>query len=133
MDRRVMRRIGPPHIHRSNGLTLIEVSITLVVLTLILTGLMASLSTGFLAQRQNTDLLECQLLTQQVIEEVQTAPYATLLSFNGTHVDDTAKTHRAQILARLADTGLVQIEVTTASLSQPLNTLRAVTLISSLN
>ncbi len=115
---------------RDRGLSMIEVAISLSLLGLILVGVLGSLSTGFMAQRNNSDILECQLLTQRVIEEVQGSEFDSLPSFNGKYVEDTAHKHRARIYASMIGMNLVQLEVETASLVIPQNSARAVTLVS---
>ena len=112
------------------GLTMIEIMVTIALLALIMIGILASLSTSFLAQRNNTDLLECQFLSQRVLEEVKSTSYDGLLSFNGTHVDDTSGKYRASISASNAAANLVQVEVVTAAREKPQNSTRMVTLIS---
>ncbi len=118
---------------RTEGLSMVEIAITISLLGLILVGILGSLSTGFLAQRSNGDLTECQMFTQQVIEEIRSTPFADLLSFNGTYVDDAAGTHRARIAASVYGMNLVKIEVVTSSLSQPQNSCGAVTLMANMN
>jgi len=115
---------------RLRGLTLLEIMVTIALLALIMIGILASLSTSFLAQRNNTDLLECQFLSQRVLEEVKSTSYDGLLSFNGTHVDDTSGKYRASISASNAAANLVQVEVVTAAREKPINSTRVVTLIS---
>lgn len=129
---------GNGAVGRLCGMTLVEIAISLALLGLILVGVMGSLSTSFLTQRHNSDLMECQLLTQRVLEEIQSTPYNSLLSFNGTYVDDPGGKHRARIFASTAALNLVQLEVETSTVSvgptpnpaQPRNTVRAVTLFS---
>ena len=121
------RRTGLPV--RSRGLTLVEVAISISLLGLILVGVMGSLSTSFLTQRSNSDVLECQLMTQRVLEELQSTPFKSLPSFNGTYVDDGASKHRARIHVKVAGMNLVQVEVSTVSLVGPNNGVRAVTMI----
>jgi Tfp pilus assembly protein PilV len=118
---------------RTRGLSMVEVAISVSLLGLILVGVMGSLSTSFIAQRTNSDVMQCQLLTQQVMEEVQSTPYTDLLSFNGTFLDDTSGKHRARITASLQGANLVRIEVNTTSLDHPQNTARAVTMIANMN
>jgi len=112
------------------GLTLIEITITIAILALIMIGVLTSLSTSFMAQRNNTDLLECQFLTQRVLEEIKSTSYDGLLSFNGTRVDDASGKYRASISASSVAANLVQVEVVTAAREKPQNSTRMVTLIS---
>ncbi len=109
---------------------MLEIMVAMTILAFILVGVLASLSTSFLAQRNNTDALECQLLTQRVIEEVKSRPYDTLLSFNGTRVDDASGRYRASISAANVGANLVQVEVVTVARDKPDNSARVVSLIS---
>ncbi len=112
------------------GLTMVEITITIAILALIMIGVLTSLSTSFMAQRNNTDLLECQFLTQRVLEEVKSTSYDGLLSFNGTRVDDPSGKYRASISASSAATNLVRVEVVTTARDNPESSARMVTLIS---
>ncbi len=104
---------------RSDGLTLVEIALTIALLGMIMIGVMASLSTGFLAQRSNSDLLETQLLAREVLEEVQSTPYDSLLSFNGTSVTSGNGKCQASISAATAGTGLVRIAVASTCVANP--------------
>jgi len=107
--------------------------VALGILSVILLSLLGSLSAGFQGERNNTDRLECRLLTEQVLEEIQSTPFDGLLSFNGTFLDDPSGKHRARISAAPDELNLVRIEVTTSSLENPQISLRAVILISNPN
>ena len=115
---------------RREGFTLIEVSLALSLIAMILVGVMAALSSAFLAQRNNSEIVETQFLTQQVIEEAQDSAFDDLLSFNGTSVTSTDGLYRAQITASSAGLHLVRIEVVSSSIARPTIWSRAVTLIS---
>lgn len=96
-------------------------------------GVMASLSTGFMAQRSNSEILESQLLAREVLEEVQSTAYDSLLSFNGTSVTSGNGRFRADITAAAAGTGLVRISVSSSCLANPTITSQLVTQIADLD
>ena len=96
-----------------DGFSLIEVTLALTILLIMLLGILASLSNASIAERETAEVLESQLLVTQVLEEIQSARYETLLSFNGTFVVNG--NHRADITAGLAGPDLTRIEVDVSS------------------
>ncbi len=112
---------------REGGMTLLEIMISLTILSMILLGVMASISTGFQAQHLNTEQLNSQLLVQQVIEELQDNNFETLVTFNGQTV--TSGAHIATMQVSYVNVNLVRVTVTTSSTQFPTVSSRAVTYI----
>src|SRR5262245_30017383 len=83
--RRGARLTGQP-LRGSEGFTLLEMALGFTVIGMILMGIMATFSTGFIAQRDNSEIAENQFLTRQVFEELQDIQFPDLLSFNDTSV-----------------------------------------------
>lgn len=130
MTRTNDRRRGGTGSSPAAGLTLLEVTITVALLALILVGVLGALSTGALAQRSNTGMLGCQLLSRQVLEELKSVPYDGLAAFDGKSVDDVSGKYRATISVFPAATNLMELEVVAASREDPGTAFRLVTLIS---
>ncbi|MBI4584911.1 MAG: type II secretion system protein [Planctomycetes bacterium] len=110
---------------REGGMTLLEIMISLTILSMILLGVMASISTGFQAQHLNTEQLNSQLLVQQVIEELQDNSFDNLVTFNGQTV--TSGAHTAAMEVGYVNANLVRVTVTTSSTQFPTVSSRAVT------
>lgn len=83
----------------------------------ILLGVMASISTAFMGQRDSTARTESHFLLGRVLEEIQASPYDTLLSFNGTSV--TEGDHRAAIRVAPVGPDLLEVQVDVVSTSSP--------------
>ena len=118
---------------RTEGMSLIEVAVATSLLALILLGVMFSLSTGFMARRNNTDNMENQFFTRGVMEELQSTAYASLLSFNGTAVASANGKYRASITVNSAGVNLLRIVVTSADVTRPETSFRLVTQVAKLD
>lgn len=93
------------------GLSLIEVSVSISVLTIVCLGVLASISTSARAFRESDEFHESQLLVQEVLEEIQTAPFDTLLSFDGQFVNSDDGEYRADISVDYVTLNLVRVHV----------------------
>ena len=118
---------------RTEGMSLIEVAVATSLLALILLGVMFSLSTGFMARRNNTDNMENQFFARGVMEELQSTVYAGLLSFNGTAVASANGKYRASITVNSAGVNLLRIVVTSADVTRPETSFRLVTQVAKLD
>jgi Tfp pilus assembly protein PilV len=127
---RFVERSGGKHAEPSSGFTMLEMVLGFTILSMILMGIMATFSTGFIAQRDNSELSENQLLTRQVCEELQDIQFADLLGFNGTAVTSPNGKNRAAISVTGMGVDLVRIQVVSSSVTRPEITSRAVTLVS---
>ncbi len=96
---------------RNTGLNLLEVSVSLSVITLACLGVMASLSTGAFAFRESNEFHESQLLVQEVIEELNTVSFDTLLSFDGQYVNSEDGEYRADIGVDYVSQDLIRVHV----------------------
>lgn len=126
----LLKRSSPD---RTEGMSLIEVAVATSLLALILLGVMFSLSTGFMARRNNTDNMENQFFTRGVMEELQSTTYASLLSFNGTAVASANGKYRASITVNSAGVNLLRIVVTSADVTRPETSFRLVTQVAKLD
>jgi prepilin-type N-terminal cleavage/methylation domain-containing protein len=115
---------------RSQGLTLIEIAISLSIIGVLLLGVMASLTTGLSAQAENRERLTAQYLVRDVLEEIQDNDFANLLSFDGLFVTEGA--HQADISVSLVNTNLMRVQVSTTSTQHVEVSATAVTMISNL-
>jgi type II secretory pathway pseudopilin PulG len=114
-------------------MTLLEITVTVAILSAILLGVMGSLSTGFLAKRANAETMENQFYARKVLEEVQNSSYDTLLSFNGTYVNSTDGKYRANITAGSGGANLTRIEVSCQSIANSKVNCRLVTMVAKLD
>lgn len=117
-----MRRVSGSVRARSRGegeagFNLLEATVALAILAIAILGVLASISTASIAERETAERLENQAVLGQVLEEIQSAPFDTLLSLNGTFV--VKGNHRADIRAALDRVGLVRIQVDARSLANP--------------
>lgn len=100
-----------------SGFNLLEATVALAILAIAVLGVLASISSASIAERETAERLENQAALGQVLEEIQSAPFETLLSLNGTFV--VKGNHRADIRAALDRVGLVRIQVDARSLVNP--------------
>ena len=114
----------------SQGMTLIEIAISLSIIGVLLLGVMASLSTGLSAQSINGERLTAHYLARDVLEEIQDNDFTNLLSFDGQFVTEGA--HQADISVSLVNVHLMRVQVTTTSTQYPEVSASAVTMISNL-
>ena len=117
----------PSTFSRVRGVSLLEIMVAIALTSMILVGIMASLSTGFIAQNQNSEIQESQLLVHQVLEEIQDIEFENLLSFNGQFV--TSGEHQANITVDYINSNLIRVEVVTTSTEYPNVSTSSVTLI----
>ena len=118
---------------RRAGMSLVEIALAISILGLILIGVMGSLSMGFMAKKNNSDQLANQFFARRIIEQMQSTPYSTLLSFNGTSVTSTDGKYRSSIAVRDAGLNLLRIVVTSNALTNPEINYRLVTMVAKLD
>jgi Tfp pilus assembly protein PilV len=118
---------------RSRGMTMIEIAITISLLALIILGVMGALSTGFMAQRNGSEILANQYHARRVVEEIQSSPFSSLLSFNGTSVTSADGKCQATIAATSVGTNLVRVVVTSSPVASPTVRIQLVTQLVNLN
>jgi type II secretory pathway pseudopilin PulG len=118
---------------RRGGMSLVEIALAISILGLILIGVLGSLSMGFMAKKNNSDQLANQFFARRIIEQMQSTPYVTLLSFNGTSVTSTDGKYRSSIAVRDAGLNLLRIVVISNALTNPEISYRLVTMVAKLD
>ncbi len=123
-----MKNSAPRIARRADsGWSLVEVTVGLTLISIIVLGVTASLSTAAVGAETTNDELESALLLDRVLQEVQASPYDTLLTFNGTFLVEGD--HRADIRVALVATNLIQIQVDVVSQVDPNVATRGVLLV----
>lgn len=97
-------RTQPEH-----GMTLIEITITVVIVAIIAAGVLSSITMAHMSDRNAKDVITAQHLAQQVMESVEVTPYNALLALSGATVTDGR--FQAVTTATLVAVGLIRIEV----------------------
>ncbi len=111
------RREQPLSFFSEGAFNLLEATVALAILTLALLGVLAAISNASVAERETAQMLESQAALAQVLEEIQSLPYDTVLSLNGTFV--TKGNQRADIRAALDRVGLIRVQVDVTSAANP--------------
>ena len=115
-----------PFARRQRGMTLLEITITVVLVAIIAAGVLSSITMAHMTDRNATDLITAQHLAQQVIESVEVTPYEGLLALNGAALVDGR--FQSATSATLVAVGLIRIQVTVTCPSNPNINVRVVTL-----
>jgi len=100
----------------SIGLTLLELAVTVAVIAIAALGIVSYISTGYAVDREATETLAAQNLARRVMEELQEAPFTTLIeNFDRTQIvegDLRAVIRIDQIEPQVGAPSLVRLQVT---------------------
>jgi Tfp pilus assembly protein PilV len=102
---------------RCAGFSMLDVAVSLILVSALVLGAVATLSGAFMSERLANGRLASQLLLNRVMEESRSVPYSTLLSLNGQFVLEGE--HRADISVDLVDLNLTRVQVDVTSSSYP--------------
>ena len=114
------------------GLTLLEVSLSLVVVALLLLAALASFSTNLRAVQQAKTTTSGGLFLEAVLESLAAQSYDGVLAMNGNRFYDDADLDRARFATDLTaftfSLGILQVELTLVELNSGRTLGRATTL-----
>lgn len=94
---------------RQHGFSLLETTLSTVILGTVLIGTLASLSSAAVGQRNDSTRVESQLLLSRVMEELRSTSPDSLPGFDGTWLDEGG--HRAEINVVPHGAGLLKLSV----------------------
>jgi len=94
---------------RERGFSLLEVALSTVILGAVLIGTLGSLSTAAIGQRHDGARVESQLLLSRVMEELRATAFNSLVSYDGTWIEEGR--HRADINISPRGPGLLKLSV----------------------
>ena len=94
---------------RERGFSLLEVALSTVSLGAVLIGTLGSLSPAAIGQRHDGARVESQLLLSRVMEELRATAFNSLVSYDGTWIEEGR--HRADINISPRGPGLLKLSV----------------------
>lgn len=106
-----------PAATRRSGISLLEVSVALVLITTIVLGVLGGLSQATAAQRSARAELESLQLRDRVLEEARAIAFDGLSDLDGTFVEQNG--HRADLTVVQLEPALIQVEVNVSSSLHP--------------
>ena len=106
-------RAAPSRVRRT-GLTLLEVTIAMSVVTMVLLGSAGAFSSSLSAVGRAKDLNGAAVFLEMVMEDLSAQNYADLLAFNGNTIYDHTNTsdseHTVTLSVFLSQVDLIQID-----------------------
>ena len=132
-----MRRRIRSHVRAGSrsGISIVEVTIALAIVTTVLAGTSGAFLANFTAVRTADGLSSGTLFLETVLEDLSAQPYEDLLSFHGNTIFDQESAERARFGVTLsvfeAEVGLLQISAVLSDLGTDRELGRVVTFRSS--
>ena len=94
---------------QSEGFTIVEVTIAMVIVALLATGVVSALSVSHVTDRSSRDLITANHIAQDVMESIEVTPYTGLLALDDSSVVDGSFT--ATTSCDLVAIGLIRVTV----------------------
>ena len=112
----------------ASGFTIVEVTIAIVLVAILASGVLSALSFSHVSSRSSQDQVTAMYFAQDVLESAEVTPFDALLSLDGATVVDGR--FSAVTSSTLVSIGLVRLTVTVTCDNNPDVDLEIATLVS---